>query len=132
MTASKLLKHQVTFAQVRNVWYEEMSKCRRSDRVKRPMKLRIGVYCIIQVLSQTSCISDFFSSTTSYSLVTVIIPLVDDEESAGFLTLLLGDENNEGKLFDLKNSGRMVCSNGLSAGTDPVMMMKPVSTVDQL
>lgn len=64
--------------------------------------------------------------------MTVIIPFVDDDELAGFHVLLSGEENNEGKLFDLKNSGRMVCSNGLSAGTEPVMMMKPVSTTDQL
>lgn len=76
--------------------------------------------------------SSFLSSTTSYSLVTVIIPLVDDDEPAGFQVLLRGDVNNEGKLFDLKNSGKIVCSSGLNAGTEPVMMMKPVSTTDQL
>lgn len=60
------------------------------------------------------------------------MPLVDDEELAGFHVLLRCEENNDGKLFDLKNSGRMVCSNGLSDGTEPVMMMNPVSTTDQL
>lgn len=64
--------------------------------------------------------------------MTVIIPFVDDDELKGFIVLLRCDENNEGKLFDLKNSGRMVCSNGLSAGTEPVIMMNPVSTTDQL
>jgi hypothetical protein len=83
-------------------------------------------------LSQTADISGFLISTTSYSLVTVIIPLVDDDEPAAFQVLLRCDENKEGKLFDLKNSGKMVCSNGLSDGTEPVMMMKPVSTTDQL
>lgn len=72
------------------------------------------------------------SSATSYSLVTVIIPLVEDVDPTGFHVLLRGDENSEGKLFDLKNSGRIVCSSGLSAGTEPVIMMKPVSTTDQL
>ena len=76
--------------------------------------------------------SDFFNSVTSKSLVTVIIPLVDDDELAAFHVLLRCDVNNDGKLFDLKNSGRMVCSSGLRDGTDPVMIMKPVSTTDQL
>lgn len=91
----------------------------------------IRVYFII-MLSYTSCVSDFFNSTTSYSFVTVIIPFVDADESTFFQTLLRGEENSEGKLFDLKNSGKMVCSSGLSAGTEPVMIMKPVSTTDQL
>lgn len=94
------------------------------------MKSKLGY--IANKLSQTACISDFLSSTTSYSLVTVIIPFVDEDEPPGFHVLLRGDENNEGKLFDLKNSGRMVCSNGRNAGTDPAMMMNPVSTTDQL
>lgn len=64
--------------------------------------------------------------------MTVIIAFVDDDEPAAFHVLLRCDENNEGKLFDLKNSGKMVCRNGLSEGTEPVMMMKPVSTTDQL
>lgn len=83
-------------------------------------------------LSQTADISGLFNPTTSYSLVTVIMPLVDDDEGAAFQVLLRCVENNEGKLFDLKNSGKMVCSNGLSDGTEPVMIMKPVSTTDQL